>query len=63
MFIKQFKYAAANFLITGDTLFNGTIGNCFTGDFNAPEMIDTLKTRNMPVDTEFDRFQSIMGIY
>ncbi|MGB5156062.1 MBL fold metallo-hydrolase [Desulfobacterium sp. N47] len=21
-----------NFLITGDTLFNGTIGNCFTGD-------------------------------
>ena len=63
MLIKQFKYAADNFLITGDTLFNGTIGNCFTGDFNAPEMIDTLKTRNMPVDTEFDRFQSIMGIY
>ncbi len=21
-----------NFLITGDTLFNGTVGNCFTGD-------------------------------
>ncbi len=23
------------FLITGDTLFNGTIGNCFSGDMNA----------------------------
>ena len=24
-----------NFLITGDTLFNGTIGNCFTGDLKS----------------------------
>lgn len=24
-----------NLLITGDTLFNGTIGNCFTGDLDA----------------------------
>ena len=127
-------FKADDFLITGDTLFNGTIGNCFTGDlnafflslkrlialpgstkiyaghdyvmeameiarsiekdnpyiekymkslysmpivstlddellvnpyirFNAPEMIENLKTRNMPVDTEFERFQSIMGVY
>jgi hydroxyacylglutathione hydrolase len=26
------SFHADNFLITGDTLFNGTIGNCFTGD-------------------------------
>lgn len=25
-------FHAENFLISGDTLFNGTIGNCFTGD-------------------------------
>ena len=25
-------FHAANFLITGDTLFNGTVGNCFSGD-------------------------------
>jgi hydroxyacylglutathione hydrolase len=25
-------FHAGNFLISGDTLFNGTIGNCFTGD-------------------------------
>ena len=127
-------FKADDFLITGDTLFNGTIGNCFTGDFNAfflslkrlvalpgdtkiyaghdyvmeameiarsiekdnpniekyiqmlnstpimstlddellvnpyirfniPEMIDNLKTRGMPVDTEFERFKSIMEIY
>jgi len=28
-------FKAEDFLITGDTLFNGTIGNCFTGDLNA----------------------------
>ncbi len=121
-------------LITGDTLFNGTVGNCFSGDlngffeslkrlisfskdikiygghdyvidsmkmakiiekenpdiqgyiqmydpelivstlddelkvnpyirFNAPGMISNLKNRNMPIDTEFDRFNSIMEIY
>ena len=26
---------AGRFLITGDTLFNGTVGNCFTGDLAA----------------------------
>ena len=25
-------FAANGFLVTGDTLFNGTVGNCFTGD-------------------------------
>lgn len=25
-------FHAGNYLITGDTLFNGTVGNCFTGD-------------------------------
>lgn len=28
-------FQAGNFLITGDTLFNGTIGNCFSGDIKA----------------------------
>jgi hydroxyacylglutathione hydrolase len=28
-------FKADDFLITGDTLFNGTVGNCFTNDFNA----------------------------
>ena len=28
-------FKADDFLITGDTLFNGTVGNCFSGDFNA----------------------------
>jgi hydroxyacylglutathione hydrolase len=28
-------FAAADILITGDTLFNGTVGNCFSGDLNA----------------------------
>jgi len=30
-----------NILISGDTLFNGTIGNCFTG--NASEFVDSLE--------------------
>ncbi|HSO19200.1 MAG TPA: hydroxyacylglutathione hydrolase, partial [Desulfosarcina sp.] len=29
------SFAAANFLVTGDTLFNGTVGNCFSGDLKA----------------------------
>ncbi|MBI9084811.1 MAG: MBL fold metallo-hydrolase [Desulfobacterales bacterium] len=29
------SFAAGNALITGDTLFNGTIGNCFSGDLEA----------------------------
>ncbi|NOX33220.1 MAG: hydroxyacylglutathione hydrolase [Deltaproteobacteria bacterium] len=28
-------FKADDFLVTGDTLFNGTVGNCFSGDFNA----------------------------
>jgi hydroxyacylglutathione hydrolase len=28
-------FKADDFIITGDTLFNGTIGNCFSGDFHA----------------------------
>lgn len=122
------------FMVTGDTLFNGTIGNCFTGDldtffsslkrlisfsgntkiygghdyviesmkmaeyiekdnpgireylsnydpllivstlddelranpylrFNAPSMINILKKRNLPANTEFERFKSIMENY
>lgn len=28
-------FSASGFLVTGDTLFNGTIGNCFSGDLKA----------------------------
>ncbi len=28
-------FAASDFLVTGDTLFNGTVGNCFSGDLDA----------------------------
>lgn len=28
-------FSVANCLITGDTLFNGTVGNCFSGDLKA----------------------------
>lgn len=28
-------FSAGNFLLSGDTLFNGTIGNCFTGDIRS----------------------------
>lgn len=122
------------FMVTGDTLFNGTIGNCFTGNlaaffqslkrlmsfpgnikiygghdyviesmevakaieednpdideylskynpgliestlddelranpyirFNAPNMINKLQERNLPTNTEFERFKSIMENY
>jgi hydroxyacylglutathione hydrolase len=121
-------------LITGDTLFNGTVGTCFTGDldgfrisvksllnfpvetliysghdyvkanidfaktidpennnfdtymksydpqnvvstlsdelkvnpylrFNDPSMIDIMKARNLPVETEEERWNSIMHVY
>lgn len=124
-------FKAEDFMVTGDTLFNGTVGNCFTGDlvsffsslkrlisfpghtkiygghdyviesmetakaiekdnpdigeymrkydpllivstlddelranpylrFNAPSMINILKKRNLPANTEFERFKSIM---
>ncbi len=127
-------FKADNFIITGDTLFNGTIGNCFSGDlrsfhkslkrlitlpletkiygghdyvmesmnmartiennksdidnyikqydpnliistiedelkvnpyirFNAVEMIKQLKEKKMPLETEYERFHSIMEIY
>lgn len=29
------SFAADDFLVTGDTLFNGTVGNCFSGDLHA----------------------------
>lgn len=125
------SFLADDFMVTGDTLFNGTVGNCFSGDleaffyslkrliempgntkvfsghdyvvesmeiakqiepenlqidqylkkyspgyivstigdelqvnpyirFNAPAMIELLKQKNMPVQTELDRFKSIM---
>ena len=28
-------FAAEDWLVTGDTLFNGTVGNCFSGDMSA----------------------------
>ncbi len=127
-------FMADNFVVTGDTLFNGTIGNCFSGDlnaffqslkrlmalsketkiysghdyvmesvqiaksiekdnlfieeysnkynpqlvvstlddelkvnpflrFNTPGMIKKLKQQNMPISTEFERFNSIMEIF
>lgn len=28
-------FHADNFIVTGDTLFNGTVGNCFSGDLKA----------------------------
>ena len=127
-------FKADDFLVTGDTLFNGTIGNCFSGDlkgffnslkqlmslsketkiysghdyvldsmkmakiiekenpnieayikdydprlivstlkdelkvnpyirFNAQSMIKNLEKRNMPTNTEYARFKSIMDIY
>jgi len=127
-------FQADDFLITGDTLFNGTIGNCFSGDlkaffqslkrlisfpeetkiysghdyvkesiqfakniekdnlyfyeymqkynpqlvlsllgdelkvnpflrFNTTGMINNLKIQNMPAETEFERFRSIMEIF
>jgi len=126
-------FHAGNFLVTGDTLFNGTVGNCFSGDlfafynsivrlisfpkdtiiyaghdyveysmsfariiepgngeidsflkkynpehvsskledefkvnpylrFNDPEMISVLKAKGLPVSTEFERWESIMGM-
>ncbi|MBI9074600.1 MAG: MBL fold metallo-hydrolase [Desulfatibacillum sp.] len=32
---EALDYTAPGFLISGDTLFNGTIGNCFSGDLKA----------------------------
>ena len=43
-------FHAGNFLISGDTLFNGTIGNCFTGDLKGfYQTIRTLMT--LPAET------------
>ncbi len=127
-------FKADDFIITGDALFNGTVGNCFSGDmlaffnslkriislppetkvygghdyvlesmkmakiiegenphiakytqkydsalivstiqdeldanpyvrFNAEGMISRLKEKKLPLETEFDRFKSIMEIY
>ncbi len=127
-------FSADDFLITGDTIFNGTVGNCFSGNmnnffqslkrlisfpgetkiysghdyvkesmeiakdidknnpyteeymekydpqlvfsslddelkvnpflrFNNQEIIQILKNHNMPVHTEFDRFNSLMEAF
>lgn len=29
------SFLASGFMVTGDTLFNGTVGNCFSGDLDA----------------------------
>lgn len=126
-------FSCCNVLIAGDTLFNGKVGRCFTGDlrgffqsikrilalpvstvlyaghdyvleyldtaaelepdnafieeyrerynpdlvratleeeikvdpflrFNEPEIVSILKDRGLPVDTEFDRFRSVMSL-
>ncbi|WP_022668672.1 hydroxyacylglutathione hydrolase family protein [Desulfospira joergensenii] len=128
------SFAAGDFLVTGDTLFNGTVGNCFSGDldaffhsikrltaypaktkiysghdyvedsmkyariiekenphidaylksydpekvvstlddefkvnpyirFNAPEIQDLLKQKNLPSSTEQERFKAMMEVY
>lgn len=127
-------FKGPGFLVSGDTLFNGTVGNCFSGDlaayyhslamlmalpretiiysghdyvrdssaaavsiegdnsdiqaygraydpelvvssladelkvnpyirFNTPAMIERLRKKNMPCDTEAQRFASIMEVY
>jgi len=44
-------FKADEFLVTGDTLFNGTIGNCFSGDLNA--FFQSLKRLiSLPKDTK-----------
>ncbi len=126
-------FSCGNVIIAGDTLFNGKVGRCFTGDFrgflqsikrilafpvstvlyaghdyvleyldtaaklepdntfignyrerynpdlvratleeeirvdpflrfNEPEIVNMLKDKGLPVDTEFDRFRSIMSL-
>ncbi len=35
------SFRAENFMITGDTLFNGTVGNCFSGDMKS--FLDSVK--------------------
>jgi hydroxyacylglutathione hydrolase len=131
--IDSVCFHAGRYLLSGDTLFNGTIGNCFSGNlrafyesvrrlmdlpedtvvfpghdyvelaiafarhlepenrdvdaymhnyepdcvrsllrdefkvnpymrFNDPKIIELLKKRGVPVDTEWDRWQSLMAI-
>jgi hydroxyacylglutathione hydrolase len=131
--IDSVCFHAGRYLLSGDTLFNGTIGNCFSGDlrvfyesivrlmalpddtivfpghdyvelaiafcrhldpdngdinaymshydphcvysllrderktnpylrFNDPKMIEILRKRRLPVETEWDRWQSLMAI-
>jgi hydroxyacylglutathione hydrolase len=131
--IDSICFHAGRYLLSGDTLFNGTIGNCFSGNlrafyesirrlmalpedtvvfpghdyvelaiafarhlepenrdvdacmsnyepdcvrsllrdefkvnpymrFNDPKLIEILKKRGLPVDTEWERWQSIMAI-
>jgi hydroxyacylglutathione hydrolase len=43
-------FHAGDFLVTGDTLFNGTIGNCFSGDL--ADFLDSIKRLiSFPKDT------------
>ena len=131
--IDSVCFHAGRYLLSGDTLFNGTIGNCFSGNlrafyesigrlmalpedtvvfpghdyvelaiafarhlepenrdvdaymsnyepdcvrsllrdefkvnpymrFNDPKLIEILKKRGLPVDTEWERWQSLMAI-
>ncbi|MFH2093624.1 MAG: MBL fold metallo-hydrolase [Pseudomonadota bacterium] len=132
--LDSVTFVADDFMVTGDTLFNGTVGNCFTADlsaffqslkrlmsypetmsvyaghdyvlesmkyakiiepdnvfieqflahyspdkvvstladelkvnpylrFNAPNMIENLKQKQVYSDSEFGRFEAIMEIY
>ena len=127
-------FKGEGFIVTGDTLFNATVGNCFSGDlesffnsltqlmalpgdtlvyaghdyvleslkyakiiepnnpdlneyaacydpdhvvsrlseefkvnpylrFNAPSMIERLKEKNLPIETSFQRFSSVMEVF
>ena len=44
-------FKASDFLVTGDTLFNGTVGNCFSGDLD--RFFTSLKTlMAFPMETK-----------
>lgn len=43
-------FHAGNYLVSGDTLFNGTIGNCFTGDLHG-FYLSVKRLMNLPDET------------
>ena len=48
---KDVCFKASDFLVTGDTLFNGTVGNCFSGDLG--RFFTSLKTlMAFPMETK-----------